>query len=102
MFKAYDRVMLEHLGKVLKAMEFPDKFVSWIMMLHEGATTSFLLDFLTKPIKVLFSICQGDPLSMILYIFYIKPLLLMINKLTKGLIVSSLGHQRMRITVMIY
>jgi hypothetical protein len=27
-FKAYDRVMLEYLGKVMKAMEFPDKFVA--------------------------------------------------------------------------
>ena len=59
-------------------------------MLHEGATTCFLLDFLTSPIKVLFSIRQGDPLSMILYIIYIEPLFLMINELTKGLFVSSL------------
>ena len=27
-FKAYDRVMIEYLGKVMKAMEFPDKFVA--------------------------------------------------------------------------
>ena len=90
MFKAYDRVMLDYLSKVMKAMEFPDKFIAWIMMLHEGSTTCFLLDFLTNPIKVLFSIRQGDPLSMILYIIYIEPLLLMINKLTKGLFVSKL------------
>ena len=89
MFKAYDRVMLNYLSRVMRAMDFPDKFISWIMMLHEGATTSFLLNFLTNPIKVLFSIRQGDPLSMILYIIYIEPLLLMINKLTKGLFVST-------------
>ena len=90
MFKAYDRVMLEYLSKVMEAMDFPNKFISWIMMLHEGATTSFLLNFLTNPVQVLFSIRQGDPLSMILYIIYIEPLLLMINKLTKGLFVSTL------------
>ena len=89
MFKAYDRVMLDYLGKVMLAMKFPDKFISWIMMLHEGATTSFLLNFLTNHIKVIFSIRQGDPLSMLLYIIYIEPLLLMIRKLTKGLFVSS-------------
>ena len=89
MFKAYDRVLLIYLSRVMKAMEFPDRFISWVMMLHEGATTSFLLNFLTDPIRVLFSIRQGDPLSMILYIIYIEPLLLMINKLTKGLFVST-------------
>ena len=83
-------VMLDYLKRVMKAMRFPDLFISWVMMLHEGATTCFLLDFLTNPIKVMFSIRQGDPLSMILYIIYIEPLLLMINKLTRGLFVSNL------------
>jgi hypothetical protein len=74
----------------MKAMGFPDKFISWMLMLHEGATTCFLLNFLSNPINVLFSIRKGDPLSMLLYIIYIEPLLLMINKLTKGLFVSNL------------
>ena len=68
MFKAYDRVMLDYLVKVMSAMKFPADFIKWMLMLHEGATTSFLLSFLTNPIKVLFSIRQGDPLSMLLYI----------------------------------
>ena len=93
MFKAYDRVMLDYLSKVMLAMKFPEKLISWIMMLHEGATTSFLLEFLTKPIKVIFSIRQGDPLLMLLYIIYIEPLLLMIRKLTKGLFISSVVLQ---------
>ena len=59
-------------------------------MLHDGSNTRFLLNFLTDPIRVLFSIRQGDPLSMLLYIIYIEPLLLMITRLTKGLCVSSL------------
>ena len=70
-----DRVLLEYLIKVMAAMKFPSVFVQWIQMLHDGATTCFLLDFLTRPMKVLFSIRQGDPLSMILYIIYIEPLL---------------------------
>ena len=89
MFKAYDRVMLDYLVKVMKAMKFPHNFINWVLMLHEGATTCFLLSFLTEPIKVLFSIRQGDPLSMLLYIIYKEPLLLMINKQTKGLRISS-------------
>ena len=89
MFKAYDRVLLEYLVKVMAAMKFPDIFIRWVLMLHEGATTSFLLSFLTQPIKVLFSIRQGDPLSMLLYIIYIEPLLLMIHRKTAGLKFAS-------------
>ena len=93
MYKAYDRVMLNYLVKVMEAMEFPDKFVKWVLMLHEGATTRFILNFLTDPISVLFSIRQGDPLSMILYIIYIEPLLMMIKKMTKGLSVSLISQR---------
>ena len=88
MYKAYDRVMLSYLVKVMQAMDFPATFVDWVLMLHEGATTRFILKFLTDPIKVLFSIRQGDPLSMLLYIIYIDPLLMMIKKMTKSLSVS--------------
>ena len=93
MFKAYDRVMLNYLVKVLEAMNFPDKFVRWVLMLHEGATTRFILNFLTDPIAVLFSIRQGDPLSMILYIIYIEPLLMMIKRMTVGLSVSLVSQR---------
>jgi hypothetical protein len=89
MFKAYDRVMLDYLMKIMTAMKFPDIFILWVQMLHEGATTCFLLSFLTQPMKVLFSIRQGDPLSMLLYIIYIEPLLLKISRMTMGLRVSS-------------
>ena len=88
MYKAYDRVMLSYLVKVMQAMEFPATFINWILMLHEGATTRFILKFLTDPIKVLFSIRQGDPLSMLLYIIYIEPLLMMMRKKTRGLALS--------------
>ena len=70
MFKAYDKVILRYLVLVMEAMHFPDKFVKWVLMLHDGATTRFILNFLTEPIDVLFSIRQGDPLFMILYIIF--------------------------------
>ena len=89
MFKAYDRVMLDYLVRVMAAMKFPSLFIKWVQMLHEGATTCFLLNFLTNPMKVIFSIRQGDPLSMLLYIIYIEPLLLKIGRATRGLCVSS-------------
>ena len=86
MYKAYDRVMLSYLVKVMQAMEFPATFVDWILMLHEGATTRFILKFLTDPIKILFSIRQGDPLSMLLYIIYIEPLLMMNEEDDSGIV----------------
>ena len=46
-FKAYDRVMLGFLLRVMKAMNFGEIFLSWISMLHEGARTRFILGFLT-------------------------------------------------------
>ena len=36
MFKAYDRVLLDYLVRVMKAMKFPDKYIGWILMLHDG------------------------------------------------------------------
>ena len=74
LFKAYDRTNLTFLKRVMSAMNFSDKFISWILLLHEGAKTRLLLDFLTEPIDVLFSVRQGDPLAMILFILYIEPL----------------------------
>ena len=93
MYKAYDRVMLSYLVKVMEAMDFPATFVDWILMLHDGATTRFILKFLTDPIKIIFSIRQGDPLSMLLYIIYIEPLLMMIRRMTRGLTLSCIQQK---------
>ena len=46
-FKAYDRVYLPYLLKVLERMNFGATFCAWIQMLHSGARTRFILDFLT-------------------------------------------------------
>ena len=93
MFKAYNRVMLTYLAKIKEAMEFPRKFIDWVLMLHAVATTRFILNFLTDPIKVLFSIRQVDPLSMLLYIIYIEPLLMRIQKMTRGLSISCVQQK---------
>ena len=58
-------------------------------MLHEGARTRFILGSLTAAIEVRFSIRQGDPLAMILYIIYIEPLLLTLEKSLTGLRLPS-------------
>ena len=55
-FKAYDRVFLNYLIKVMKKMNFGTLFTSWISMLHEGATTRFIIAGLTRAIQLFFSI----------------------------------------------
>ena len=64
-FKAYDRVLVDFLLLVMEKMNFSDRFCNWVKMLHKGAKTKFILEFLTKAITVNFSIRQGDPLAMI-------------------------------------
>ena len=91
-FKAYDRVFLEYLIKVMNKMNFSPRFCQWILMLHEGAGTKFILEVLSRPIQVEFSIRQGDPLSMILYIIYIEPLLLYLERTLKGIKVAEISQ----------
>ena len=88
-FKAYDRVLLDFLLKVMQKMNFGEAFISWIHMLHQGARTRFILGFLTRAILVRFSIRQGDPLSMILYIINVEPLLMALEKSPSGLKLAS-------------
>ena len=84
LFKAYDRTNLSFLKRVMSAMNFSEEFISWILLLHEGAKTRLLLDFLTEPIDVLFSVRQGDPLAMILFILYIEPLFMKLERELHG------------------
>ena len=50
-FKAYDRVLVSFLLKVMKRMGFGDLFCGWIRMLHNDAQTCFILRRLTASIK---------------------------------------------------
>ena len=42
-WKAFDRVLVTFLEKVMKAMGFPKKFLNWVTMCHKGATTRFFI-----------------------------------------------------------
>ena len=84
-FKAYDRVLISYFLKVMKKMRFSDTFCEWIKMMHNGAKTCFILRNLTDDIQLSFSIRQGDPLAMILYVIYIEPLLLHLERKLRGI-----------------
>ena len=92
-FKAYDRVVLDYLLKVMEKMNFSPTFCEWIQLMHDGAMTRFLLNGLSKAIEVQFSIRQGDPLAMILYIIYIEPLLLYLERNLEGIKISGFSQK---------
>ena len=48
-WKAFDRVFVSFLEKVVKAMGFLKKFINWVAMCHKGATTRFLLKWCKFP-----------------------------------------------------
>ena len=48
------------------------------------------MSFFTKDIDVNFSVRQGDPLAMLLYVIYVEPFLLLLEKRLSGLIFSPL------------
>ena len=81
---------MEFLNLVMKKINFGVTFCEWIRMLHRGAKTKCILQWLTEPINVSFSIRQGDPLAMLLYIIYIEPLLLYLERVTVGLRVAGI------------
>ena len=54
-------------------------------MLHDGANTCFILGSLTAVISVCFFIRQGDPIAMLLYVIYIEPLLIKLERVLSGL-----------------
>ena len=84
LYKAFDRVSLPFLYQVLRRMNFDEKFIAWIEMFHRGATTRFLLNFLTKHIDILISVRQGDPLALLLFLIVMEPLLLTIRRNIRG------------------
>ena len=51
------------------------------------------MDFLTDPISITFSVRQGDPLSMVLFLLYIEPLALRLQEMLGGYVLrGALGH----------
>ena len=89
--KAYDRVSIPFLVQVLTKMEFPNKIIQWILMIHRGNQARFLLDTPSKLVSIVFSVRQGDPIAMLLFLLYVEPLFRMLNIELPGI---SLGSAR--------
>jgi hypothetical protein len=59
----------------MEAMGFGLNVRGWIQTLHHQASACFMLHSLSPFLLILFSISQGDPLAMLLFILQIEPLL---------------------------
>ncbi len=67
-YYAYDKVCLPYMEKVLAAMGFGNIFREVVATLHRGAIASFLLRRIMPAPPITFSVHQGDPIVMLLYI----------------------------------
>ena len=78
--KAFDRVEFNYLFSALEAFGFGHGFVKWIRVLYNDCSCQVLVNgFLADPYRVLRGIRQGCPLSSILYVICIEPLLVKIR-----------------------
>jgi exonuclease III len=84
-FHAYDRVDLHWVEAILEAMGVGAIFRGWIRTLHSDASARFMCHKLSLPLQILFSIRQGDPLAMLLFLFHIEPLLHRLQRDLTGL-----------------
>jgi hypothetical protein len=84
-YHAYDRVCMRRVDKVLEAMGFGDGLRRWVAILHQDVSATFMLHSLSPELAILFSVRQGDPLAMILYIIQMEPFLVRLEASLKGL-----------------
>ena len=84
-FHAYDRVCLQWVDLVLEAMGFGAVLRRWVAALHRGATATFMLHSLSPEVAAIFSLRQGDPFALILFIIQEEPFLCRLQSLLHGL-----------------
>lgn len=90
MSKAFDRCYIPYVAKVMEHMNFSESFIDLVLDMHSGVTTRFILNKLTAPICLTFSIRQGDPIAMLLYIIYMEPFLMKLGQVCSGVRLAGL------------
>jgi len=91
MNKAFVRVIHEFLWKILTKFGYPPQFVDLMKNLYKNAKSLILVNgFLTNQIPIKRSVRQGCPLSMVLFVLYIEPLLLMIDETIRGVQIGQI------------
>jgi len=88
--KAFDRIDQGYIIKVLEKMNFGAQFCGWIRALYKGAYSRLsLFGGLSASFPVETGVRQGDPLSPLLYVVAIEPLLRHIASSMEGIIVTD-------------
>ena len=76
---------MQWVDRVMRAMGFGCLFWRWVAALHWGARAAFMLHSLSPVLLILFSVRQGDPLAMLLFVIQIEPLLAALERELHGL-----------------
>ena len=76
--KAFDRVDREKIYIALHFFKFSPTFITWIRTLYEDSNA-----------RIIINVQQGCPLAALLYLTYVEPLQLMLQKETIGMRVGS-------------
>ena len=94
--KAFDRIEQNYVLKVLDKYNFPSEFTSWIKILYKNISAKVIVyGTFTENINISRSIRQGCPLSMLLYILSLEPLIHSIQNNPKidGLKIPNYKHE---------
>ena len=79
--KAFDRIEINYMLKVLEKYQFPEYYLRWIKIIYSDITSQVMVNGkLTEKIDIKRSVRQGCPMSMLLYVLCLEPLIDRINK----------------------
>ena len=77
--KAYDKIQHNYLLKISKIYNLPGCFIRAVESLYKDTETAVVINgIISDPFKVSRGVCQGDPLSCLLFNLAIEPLGIML------------------------
>ena len=97
---AFDKISHTYLFKILREYGISDQFCSRLQTLYADATTTLILNgHKSSPIRVQSGVRQGCPLSILLFVLCINPLLINLDKKLKCVYIR---HNSARTTAIAY
>ena len=81
MKKAFNRIEHNFIREVLEKYGIHKIFIKWFNILYSGIRSKVMVNgAFTASFEIMRSVRQGCPLSMILYVIVLEPLIFKINK----------------------